>query len=455
MPVYKVKVTPNTLVTVIFNFTTNVTLRCIFQDQNRPKFIDFTKNHQIITNTAKENLLRLFVSPAAQKAYLAVLPDDVSTWPADRIHFQFKIITFACSTWDNNQTQWSTKDCRISLAKNGAPHCTCKIANAIFYRTLYVAPNSLNLPRALLKLDNFNAVLIICIGLVLLFYGLTLIWAWRKDQYDAENNELIYLNESHAEDDIQFVITVATGLFRHSGTTSKISLVIHGSECSSEPYFLVHPTLKLFKTGGESSFVIHRSGHRQCGQLTSITLQHDSSGRSPSWFCEWVRIRNMQAKEDCIFFVGQWLSLVLGTHLQTSITVPLVSEAQFAAAKSQIRQRLRKALTDEYLWYSIYKIAPRSPFNRTERLTVLTASLITTMLTNIMFFGQTNTDNMEDENGYYDRIQMTFRVVLISIQSLIITSAVTILLKYFFQKFKRNVALDSDTYRTVFASNDA
>lgn len=148
----------------------------------------------------------------------------------------------------------------------------------------------------------------------------------------------------------------------------------------------------------------------------------------------------------------QWLSLVLGT--QTSVTVPLASEAQFNGAKSQIRQRLRKALTDQYLWYSIYKISPRSPFKRSERLTVLTASLITTMLTNIMFFGQTSVENMEDENVHYDRIQMSFRVALIAIQSLLITTAVTLILKYLFKKSKRNIVLDSDTYRTVFASND-
>lgn len=452
MPIYQIKVTPNTMVTVIFEFTSNVTLRCIFQDQNRPKFYDFTKNYHLITNQPKENYLRLFVSSSAQQAYLAVLPNDIATWSSDRIDFQYKLLTFACSTWDRNRTRWSTQDCRISLGKTLQPHCTCKKANAIFYRKLYVAPNQLNLPRVLLALSSFNAVLVICIGVVLLSYGLAMVWTWRKDQRDARANKVIYLNECDGEADHQFVITVATGLFRHSGTSSKIILVIHGSESSSDPYLLVHPTLKIFQTGGESSFVINRSVG--FGQLTSITLQHDSSGRSPSWFCEWVRVRDIRAKEDWIFFVEQWLSLVLGTHLQTSVTVPLASEARFNGARSQIRQRLRKALTDDYLWYSIYRISPRSTFKRTERLTVLTASLITTMLTNIMFFGQTRIENMEDENEHYDRIQMSFRVALIAIQSVLITTAVTFLLKFLFQKSKRNVVLDSDTYRTVFACND-
>lgn len=452
MPIYKIKVTPNTMVAVIFNFTSNVTLRCIFQDQNRPKFYDFTKIHHLITNKPKENYLRLFVSSAAQQAYLAVLPNDITTWSSDRIDFQFKLLTFACSTWDHKRTRWSTQECRISLGKTLEPHCTCKKANSIFYRKLFVAPNRLNLPRALLMLSSFNAVLVICIGVVLLSYGVAMVWAWRKDQNDTKANELIYLNESGGEADHQFVITVATGLFRHSGTSSKITLVIHGRESSSDPIMLEHPTLKLFQTGGESSFVINRL---VCiGQLTSITLQLNNSGRSPSWFCEWVRIRDIRAKTDWIFFVEQWLSLVLGTHLQRTVTVPLASEAQFNGAPSQIRQRLRKALTDEYLWYSIYKISPRSQFKRSERLTVLTASLITTMLTNIMYFGQTSIENMEDENEHYDRIQMSFRVALIAIQSLLITTAVTFLLKYLFQKSKPIVILDSETYRTVFASND-
>lgn len=451
MPIYQLKVTPNTMVTVIFDFTSNATLRCIFQDRSRPTFYDFTKDYSLISNRPKENYLRLFVSPNKQQAYLAVLPNDITTWSSDRIDFQFKLLTFACSTWDHNRTRWSTKDCRISLGKTLQPHCTCKKANAIFYRKLYVAPNQLNLPRVLLMLSSFNAVLVICIGIVLLSYGVAMVWAWRKDQRDVKSNELIYLNEAEGDADNQFVITVATGLFRHSGTSSKITLIIHGSESSSEPYLLVHPTLKLFQAGGESSFVINRS--ERFGYITSITLHHNSSGRSPSWFCEWVRVRDIHAKEDWIFFVEHWLSLVLGTHLQTTVTVPLASEAQFNGAKSQIRQRLRKALTNDYLWYSIYRISPRSPFKRSERLTVLTASLVTTMVTNIMFFGQTSIENMEDENEHYDRIQMSFRVAIIAIQSLLVTSALTVLLKYLFQKSNRNVALDSDTYRTVFASN--
>lgn len=86
------------------------------------------------------------------------------------------------------------------------------------------------------------------------------------------------------------------------------------------------------------------------------------------------------------------------------------------------------------MWYSIWMPFPRSPFTRKQRVLVAMASLTTSMLTNVMFFGRTTAQNVEDENETYSKLVIAFRMLSIIGQSMIISFvlgfALTMLFKW-------------------------
>lgn len=224
-----------------------------------------------------------------------------------------------------------------------------------------------------------------------------------------------------------------------------MTLTLHGGPTSDEQTKPIPLTGHQFGRGTEVNFIVALSSADDIGghPIVAITLKHDSTGSYPSWYCEWVRVRDVTRHADWIFPVHQWLSLALGRAQQTTCTVSLMKRDHFAPRTVRVWHRLRRSLTDQCLWLSIFFISPRSTFRRTERLTVFTASLITTMLTNLMFFGQTTRDTIEDEAVEYDKIQLTLRMAGIAVESILITVVVTSLLTFLFKK-STTPATDSD-----------
>lgn len=230
-----------------------------------------------------------------------------------------------------------------------------------------------------------------------------------------------------------------------AGTTANVTLTLHGpNNEQSKPILLVgHQLLR----GTESNYIIRPPSGGTWSTITAITLCHDSSGSAPSWFCEWVRIRDERQRYDWIFHVNQWLSLVLGGEKKIACTVPLIRHDHFDHPSAHVWQRFRQSLTDQCLWFSIVFISPRSTFKRTERLTVFAASLTTTMLTNLMFFGQTKVETVEDEDSKYDQIELSIQMAVIAFESIMITCVVTILLTFLFQKSTPKKLEDSAAYQ--------
>ena len=85
-----------------------------------------------------------------------------------------------------------------------------------------------------------------------------------------------------------YEIEVSTGIWRNSGTTAKVFIVLEGENGSSRPYHLKGGSCIPFARG--SIFLFTLSIPIDIGPLRKVRVWHDNSGASPSWFLNHIKV---------------------------------------------------------------------------------------------------------------------------------------------------------------------
>ena len=428
MPIYKIPIPQNnSMILIQFSNIINPNLGATIQADKRPKLYEVLKQFHIIKN---DSVIK-FRCTECTNIFVAFYRQNLSD--LKEVSFEFTTNILQCNTWHNKLKLWQTERCIIENSSTLQQiHCKCNL-ETIFSAKTFVMPNRLTLPRDLQLALTDNAIILGCVVILLCVYVLIMLWAWHKDKVDEQNETVVVLSEdSTAHANYEYLITVATGIYRNAGTTAHVKIKLHTTTGTISYLLKAH----FFDQGSEKHFLIRTTC--SIGIIRKITLSHDSFGRYPSWYCDWVRVRDNQAKEDWIFWVKRWFSHVLKSggktnDVGTTATIPLVSRKKYFSKRLLIRKELRVALTDDYLWYSIFVKDAESPFNRRGRATVLLASIAIAMVTNIMFFGHTTTLTIEDEHDLYSKIEITFRIVVFFCESALIKIVLTMLITYCFR----------------------
>ena len=100
-------------------------------------------------------------------------------------------------------------------------------------------------------------------------------------------------------------VTIKTGNHKYGGTDAKVYITLHGSNGNSSERLL--PASKGdFEVNDEDSFELKTT--QDLGQLRSIRLRHDNSGKDPGWFVESVKITCLN--DGVIYYlpVQRWFS---------------------------------------------------------------------------------------------------------------------------------------------------
>ena len=104
-------------------------------------------------------------------------------------------------------------------------------------------------------------------------------------------------------------MVISTGVWRDSATTANVTISIKGDNNEHDLITLQkHGDLQeVFSRGSINGFVLVTN--ESLGNLNEITLEHDNSGESPSWFVERVVIRDRHTEERWVFPINRWLAL--------------------------------------------------------------------------------------------------------------------------------------------------
>ncbi|XP_013410431.1 polycystic kidney disease protein 1-like 2, partial [Lingula anatina] len=301
----------------------------------------------------------------------------------------------ACLFWDEQKEIWSSEGCKVSpLSTAVTLHCVCHHMT-VFSGSFSILPNAIDIVAdSALFLTLLENPLVVSI--VLCVWGIYLavvIWARKKDREDLLKAGVTVLEDNDPEHKYGYLITVITGWRTGAGTTANVGCFITGEDGESDCHVLSDPRRPVFESGGVDSFLLTCA---QClGDLVSVTIWHDNSGTAPAWFLEKLTVRDLQRNEVCEFLCNRWLALDLDDFcIQRTLRPASVEEMKDFSYLFSSNSGF--SMREKHLWVSVFSCPPNCPFTRTQRLTCALTLLLTTMLTNIMFYG-IPTDDPEDQ----------------------------------------------------------
>ena len=225
-------------------------------------------------------------------------------------------------------------------------------------------------------------------------------------------------------------MTIATGVWKDSGTDANVAIVIHGSEAQSHPIIISNNMIKsrtILARGNEDVFVIHLPA---ClGEVQYIHLSHDNSGKHPSWFLSHLIIKNLQTGEQWTFLGNSWFALEEGDGKINRVLLP-IPPSEMKSFKYSLNSRGSKSFTEGHLWLSVVTKPPKSKFTRVQRATCCLCVLMSAMLVNAMFY---RTDKVADLAIQIGPLKFSWRQIIVGLESALIVTPINLLILTFFK----------------------
>ena len=222
-------------------------------------------------------------------------------------------------------------------------------------------------------------------------------------------------------------VVIGTGVWRNSGTTASVNITITGEtdELRQVPLREEGDSGEFFSRGSVNGFAVITS--ESIGPLKSITLEHDNSGESPSWFVETVTISDRQTEEQWSFSINRWLAV----EKEDGLIEATVNNRTPSTFSSEIRSRFGRKIADSHLWMSVFSKASSSTFTRVQRASCCLSVLFSAMIANAMFY---NIGGKSESAGIQvGPFKFTLRQIVVGVQSGVIIAPVNILIVFIFK----------------------
>ncbi|XP_060529999.1 polycystin-1-like protein 2, partial [Cylas formicarius] len=205
-----------------------------------------------------------------------------------------------------------------------------------------------------------------------------------KDFYD----KIYFLADVPRCYEFNYLIIVETGNKRNAGTTSNVTIKLHGSETDSLQHVLNYPDpeKRILQSNNEDLFVV--STEHPLGELEEIELWIDSIGNNPSWYCSGVRIYDFQSKNIWSFDVKHWFNASSAFY---------VSKVSKSATEDQVKIKKKKSHffrdTKRYHTWSIKN--SDEVMTKKERGTIILSIVVTVFGTEMLFYNCPRFDNSD------------------------------------------------------------
>lgn len=244
-----------------------------------------------------------------------------------------------------------------------------------------------------------------------------------------------------------FELSVYTGIWRGSGTSANVAMIIYGEETRSETLHLFdrYSDKKLFARASINNFLISLPDNLLSPFM--IKIWHDNSGNNPSWYISQVVMRDLESEEKWFFLCNRWLA-VDKEDGEVEADIPLASERDLSKFKYKFFTRASKSLSDSHLWLSVVTRPPHSPFTRAQRLSCCVCVLLTAMLAGAMFyqFGE-----KQEDTHKFGPLRFSLNQLVIGVQSALIVVPLNLLIATIF----RNIKISNDKERNSrYAQNE-
>ncbi|EDO38018.1 predicted protein, partial [Nematostella vectensis] len=285
----------------------------------------------------------------------------------------------------NVSTQaWMGDGCEVQRSSPRTTICSCNHFTT-FGSGFFVAPNPINFSEAFKGFSNLSdnpavfSVVVSVIGL----YIILVIFARRADNSDVRKVGVTVLPDNDPRDRYSYEISIHTGFHQGCGTTARVYIQLIGSISDSHTTELRDANRPRFQRGAIDQFLF--TVPESLGKLEELRIWHDNSGLSPGWFLFKVQVRDVQTDQKWWFVCNNWLA-VDENDGSVDRTLTVANKKDLAKFNILFVNATRRNLLDGHLWLSVVTRPPKSTFTRVQRLTCCLVLLLTTMVSNAMFY---------------------------------------------------------------------
>ncbi|XP_013391756.1 polycystic kidney disease protein 1-like 2 [Lingula anatina] len=302
-----------------------------------------------------------------------------------------------------------------------------------FAAGLFIPPNTIDFDKVFASFSALLAqsphVLIVMCSLFVLYF-LFLIWARRKDNQDDEKWEYTHLIENDRYDRGKYLLSVYTGVKSPAKTTAKLFVVLYGKNGQTQPKVLMDGRRENFTRGAVNNFVL--TTPETIGKVTHLHIWHEETKSSGDYFLEKVVVYDILRRERSHYFCNQWLSMSRGDRAR----VRFLASADFEGMNDfnlLLTNNASKRLFDNHLWFSVAKRPTPSRLSRVERLTICIVVLFLCMVSNAMWFTESEDTTTGIQVG---PIRITFRQLWVGLVSSVLVVPPTLIILEVFKRGK-------------------
>ncbi|XP_052802584.1 uncharacterized protein LOC128232845 isoform X2 [Mya arenaria] len=339
-----------------------------------------------------ENVLDIFLPPGSLNDtglyYIGLVDSTFNTGrqrPLEVTHrnYSLKLWWGQCLYWNSHKELWLPDGCFITPSSSlEVTECSCN-QSTMFGASLQLTPNKLSFT----DIEGFfspneNPVALTLLGIVVLLYVLLLFCCYHGDLHDNRKGGIVYLLDNTPLDQQKYEITMETGFWRNAGTTSKISIILHGEEGMSETRELISEDDRpMFERNSRDKFILTLPD--SIGRIWKVQVWHNNFGPSPSWYLSRVIVRDLITGVQYMFLCEKWLAVEEQDGKVEREFMVLDGTLDFTKA---YMTKAVEYMADFHIWLSILTCPPNSGFMRCERLTVCLTMILAYMCLNAMWY---------------------------------------------------------------------
>ncbi|KAK9892878.1 hypothetical protein WA026_022557 [Henosepilachna vigintioctopunctata] len=346
-------------------------ISAVLVDMERPLLHHFSIAHKI---TKSNNRLFIQNQVREDKWFLLGLRRETDVVVQTYI-FKISIYTIKCLTWNYHTSSWQVACTINEMTNNEVIHCEClhfsTIAGALEY----------NDRRK--EVSTFASLF----ALLLDFISPYSFIPFRKGS--PRKTKFISSSDIPADNRYGYLISTSTGSKVDAGTTSDIVIQIFGTNGKSQAHVLNFPDpfIELLQRSHNDMFVLATS--KDLGSLLKIYLWFDCTGTSPNWFCDELKICDLQRKIWYRFKVNKWLRIDGTPRLFLDIPVETIRQ-QFTSKQIMKNWLLEVLWKSGPLANSLFRPTSNSEdpsFELPKRLSLILSILLSIMMLLLYFYG--------------------------------------------------------------------
>ena len=194
------------------------------------------------------------------------------------------------------------------------------------------------------------------------------------------------MNDSQ-DGEYEYRVSITTGGWRNSGTSANVSMILYGTEMTSDVINLTYRRTEdrqLFAKGNTDNFLIYLP--QALGSLVKVQIGHDSSGKKTSWFLSEISVLDKQTGNNWLLACYRWLALERDDGNTTKMFY-VDNEGDSMSFKRKFNILQKTGFADDHLWCSIVYKETKSSFTRVQRASCCCCFLLMYMVTSAMFYG--------------------------------------------------------------------